>query len=558
LRIDIGPLSDGKHNLTVYANDSASNIGIENIDFEIDTTPPVILDYGPRTDQNSTVITIYAITDEPSICRYNESNLTYEQMSAEMTGTGETHERTIIVPLGENTFYILCEDLLGNVMMNPAVISFNVTSIPMGGAPSIVIGGVEEDYTRGSVVTIFATLTDQNGNPVDPSYCNVTITHWNGSSLVYDLQDMQMIRVHKGFYYYNFHIPMNADLGSYGILVEADPSGVDTHAVSGFHVIWSAVCGNGICEKTESCENCPQDCGSCSFNVSVCGNGVCEVGETCENCEIDCGACPGGGGIAAGRLEMIESKVEEIRNETQEVRVIAERIWKIFRRTDQSVINREMVVSARMSRESSIDIKYTITVPEKEGYHHGEYLPLRWKFWFLDENGNCVDQEEGRVEPYCTPLIAQTIGRINDTIDIEIKLRPSLRRGNYSLVREFEVDPEETWISYGREIIAVIHVLEDNIMPEVRLSRINEMYEKESKHVTGMVVKEVGRRWEGSQLYYTILIILILTFSGFLSVLFFILHRVKGYESKQYAKKKSLLFDSDGYRRKGEKWYERV
>ncbi|HEX55006.1 MAG TPA: hypothetical protein ENF49_02640 [Candidatus Altiarchaeales archaeon] len=255
---------------------------------------------------------------------------------------------------------------------------------------------------------------------------------------------------------------------------------------------------------------------------------------------------------------MIESKVEEIRNETQEVRVIAERIWKIFRRTDQSVINREMVVSARMSRESSIDIKYTITVPEKEGYHHGEYLPLRWKFWFLDENGNCVDQEEGRVEPYCTPLIAQTIGRINDTIDIEIKLRPSLRRGNYSLVREFEVDPEETWISYGREIIAVIHVLEDNIMPEVRLSRINEMYEKESKHVTGMVVKEVGRRWEGSQLYYTILIILILTFSGFLSVLFFILHRVKGYESKQYAKKKSLLFDSDGYRRKGEKWYERV
>jgi len=253
-------LSDGKHNLTVYANDSASNIGIENIDFEIDTTPPVILDYGPRTDQNSTVITIYAVTDERSICRYNESNLTYEQMSAEMTGTGKMHEKTIIVTLGENTFYILCEDLLGNVMMNPAAISFNVTSIPVGGAPTIVIGGVEEDYRPGSIVTVFVSILDENGNPINPSYCRITIRHWNGSNLIYDVINDTMTLFETGLYYYNYQIPVNAESGSYGIIVKANPSGIDTHAVSGFHVINVTVCGNGVCESGEGCENCPEDC----------------------------------------------------------------------------------------------------------------------------------------------------------------------------------------------------------------------------------------------------------------------------------------------------------
>ena len=49
------------------------------------------------------------------------------------------------------------------------------------------------------------------------------------------------------------------------------------------------VCGNGTCDKGESCSNCPGDCGACP---PVCGNGSCEAGETCSNCASDCGACP--------------------------------------------------------------------------------------------------------------------------------------------------------------------------------------------------------------------------------------------------------------------------
>jgi len=48
------------------------------------------------------------------------------------------------------------------------------------------------------------------------------------------------------------------------------------------------VCGDGKCNGTEDCSNCPWDCGDC------CGDGECEgnKGETCYSCDDDCGACP--------------------------------------------------------------------------------------------------------------------------------------------------------------------------------------------------------------------------------------------------------------------------
>jgi len=36
-------------------------------------------------------------------------------------------------------------------------------------------------------------------------------------------------------------------------------------------------CGDGICETTESCSSCSQDCGFC--DIPVCGNGICEDNE---------------------------------------------------------------------------------------------------------------------------------------------------------------------------------------------------------------------------------------------------------------------------------------
>ena len=435
--------------------------------------------------------------------------------------------------------------------------------IPTGNAPSISIGGVEEDYTRGSVVTAFAALTDGNGNPVNASsYCNITITHWDGSSLIYDARDDSMVYIHQGFYYYTFNISSSADYGSYAILVEADPSGIDTHAVSGFHVIWTAVCGDSSCDRGETCENCPTDCGSCptSFNGSVCGDGNCNLGETCENCEVDCGSCPTGAKMPTAQLELIGERIGQVENKTEEVREMTERIWNIFKRTDQSVINNEVVTSNRLSRETSIGINYSINIPVKEGFNEGDYLPLRWKFWFLDAQGKCIDQEKGMAEPLCTPLIAETIGRANDSMDVGIRLRPSLRKGNYSLVREFEVDPEQVWVSYGREVIGLVQVLEDNMKAEVELRRVEKtgtVKEKETvkeiPEVTGMVVKMESGNKENDVISFVTGFIVIFLLIG--SAIMFIVFIMFGGRKRERKQRRESLWSKR--RSSGEKWYEK-
>jgi len=54
----------------------------------------------------------------------------------------------------------------------------------------------------------------------------------------------------------------------------------------------SASCGDGTCNGSETCSNCPTDCGDCGGGGEICGNGYCRGAETCSNCPTDCGACP--------------------------------------------------------------------------------------------------------------------------------------------------------------------------------------------------------------------------------------------------------------------------
>ena len=49
-----------------------------------------------------------------------------------------------------------------------------------------------------------------------------------------------------------------------------------------------AVCGNDLCEASESCDSCSDDCGFCD---SYCGDGTCDADETCATCAADCGPC---------------------------------------------------------------------------------------------------------------------------------------------------------------------------------------------------------------------------------------------------------------------------
>ncbi len=86
-------------------------------------------------------------------------------------------------------------------------------------------------------------------------------------------------------------------LGSWGPCEGDCPADLDGNGeVSAFDLAlllgnWGPcpACGDGSCSGSESCWNCPADCGACPI---VCGDGVCNGPETCDSCADDCGACP--------------------------------------------------------------------------------------------------------------------------------------------------------------------------------------------------------------------------------------------------------------------------
>jgi hypothetical protein len=246
-------------------------------------------------------------------------------------------------------------------------------------------------------------MVNSTSEPVDAnSYCNITIRHWNGTGMEYDLQGASMTNLRTGWYYYNYHIDENADLGTYGVLVEADPEDVDTHATSGFHVSeWIVT------------------------------------------------------------LKQINATIGNI--------------WERFERVNGSVIKSETVNSWVLNSTSSMLIEYNITIPLKEGYTSEDYLPVRWNYWFIDSNGNCVNQrkESYGVTPYCNPLVAQSLGKGDSSLVVNVTLRPALPVGNYSVIRELEVDPNQIWISYGRGPLGVVRVSEGVSNARVSIERID-------------------------------------------------------------------------------------
>jgi len=271
---------------------------------------------------------------------------------------------------------------------------FFLSLVAHASKPKVTIRA-EMDYTQGEILTVYASLTNKTGEFINAStYCNITITHWNGTEMKTDLDNVAMnFTGRTGWYFYSWQIPEDAAPGSYGVLVRADPNGIETQATSGFHVApW-----------------------------------------------------------------------------TKEIQYI----WQKYQRVNTSVIHNETITSATLSSELNITIFYNITIPLKEGFTTSDYLPMRWKFWFVDlETYRCMDQsrEQRFIEPYCNPLVAQVINLGNATFTVNITMRPSLKRGNYTMIRELEVDPEQVWVSYGHGSIANITVLEDNFVPVINVS----------------------------------------------------------------------------------------
>jgi hypothetical protein len=60
----------------------------------------------------------------------------------------------------------------------------------------------------------------------------------------------------------------------------------------------ASICGDAICDNSETVTSCPEDClyGLPSGPVGpVCGDNVCDADEDCYSCSDDCGDCYAGG-----------------------------------------------------------------------------------------------------------------------------------------------------------------------------------------------------------------------------------------------------------------------
>lgn len=142
--------------------------------------------------------------------------------------------------------------------------------------------------------------------------------------------------------------------------------------------------------------------------------------------------------------------------------------WQQVKPTDKSVVLNETITSSILDSTHNITIQYNISIPVKQGYSLGDYLPVRIGFWFLNQtNGTCYSQGTlpngvTLISPYCNPLMVQTLGPMGGTTVFRVDLRPNLTAGSYNLTRIIEIDPNDAWNGYGQEEIGTIFVGQDN------------------------------------------------------------------------------------------------
>jgi hypothetical protein len=177
-------------------------------------------------------------------------------------------------------------------------------------------------------------------------------------------------------------------------------------------------------------------------------------------------------------------------------------IWQQVTRTNRDVVTQETFVSDTLSSSSNITIDYTVQIPFKQGYSNGELLPFRMYFWFTDEaKTTCYNQDkrdggQNRAENlYCFPLIAETLGPNNGSVNFTVDLRPNLTEGTYNVVRAIEIDPifggEQTWTNYGQESIGQVKVENGNYNPSINIDKTGETLPPKTGFLTGTAIKDL-------------------------------------------------------------------
>jgi hypothetical protein len=126
--------ADGTWNYTVVAHDAVPNVNTTitaNATVTIDITPPSVTaaDTSPGKDSNGKISdntpTLSVNTSEAGVCKYDTTDKSFTSLNNEMSGTSTIHTVTLsTLSDGTYTYFIRCNDTIGNVMTISSTISF--------------------------------------------------------------------------------------------------------------------------------------------------------------------------------------------------------------------------------------------------------------------------------------------------------------------------------------------------------------------------------------------------------------------------------------------------
>lgn len=110
-------LADGDYTYYIRCSDRYDNfMQVSDIlQFTVDTLPPVLSITSPSESVNTKEILLNVSTSENSVCKYDKSNVDYEDMTNELVGSFRSHKAMLSVSEGEHIFYVKCKDEAENI-----------------------------------------------------------------------------------------------------------------------------------------------------------------------------------------------------------------------------------------------------------------------------------------------------------------------------------------------------------------------------------------------------------------------------------------------------------
>ncbi|MFC2154082.1 hypothetical protein ACFLRC_01185 [Candidatus Altiarchaeota archaeon] len=131
-------LVPGENRINILALDSAGNSITQELKVFRDTMPPQILEVGPKGFQSSNDVVLTVTTNEDAFCRWSSSLLDYAAMQTQFSFGEETkeHYTPVTARTGETAFYISCEDIFQNRMLEAEKLTVSVgVTAPMASNP---------------------------------------------------------------------------------------------------------------------------------------------------------------------------------------------------------------------------------------------------------------------------------------------------------------------------------------------------------------------------------------------------------------------------------------